>query len=146
MEKLTISAVSKPLFICSWFLILGCLPFLFPSRGIPYWTSVMFFFFALIIIFQLKKFGLSANEIEMNHLITGKKTIIQKAEIERISLGEMPLTMASRLGLMRRGKMVTILSKNKTKISIATPSTGHEKFAQLTKFLITNYPEFFMAN
>ena len=143
MEKLNISAVSKPLLIGSWFFILGCMPFLFPSRGIPYWVSAFFFFFAFIIIIQLKKFGLSADEIEMDHLITGKKIIIPKAEIERISIGEMPLTTASRLGLMRRGKMVTIVSKNKTKISIATSSTGHEKFAHVTEFLINNYPEFF---
>ncbi|HET6992253.1 MAG TPA: hypothetical protein VFJ43_13050 [Bacteroidia bacterium] len=143
MEKLTISAISKPLIVGAWFLILGSFPFLFPTRGIPYWASIVFFFFALIIIIQIKKFELSMNQILMKNFITGQTTIIERQEIEYIAVADMPASLASKLGLMKRGRMATIMTKNKIKINIPTSSTGHQKFYLAEEFLRNNYAEFF---
>jgi hypothetical protein len=143
MENLTISAVLKPVIIGTWFLILAALPFLFPNHNYPLWLSGVFLFFALIILIQLKIYNLTGNEILMKQIILGNTVIIGRDKIEYIAIGDMPKTTGARLGLMKQGRMITVMSKDKTKINIATSSAGQNKFSQAETFLRSNYPEFF---
>jgi hypothetical protein len=143
MEKINITAISKPLMVGSWFIVLGILPFVFASRGIPLWVSIFFFFFAFICIIQIKRFELSLHHIHVKNVITGKTTIIERNEIAYVAIGDMPETMASRMGLMKRARMATVKSTGKINISIGSFSTGHPKFHQVEQFLEDHYYEYF---
>ncbi|MBI3134964.1 MAG: hypothetical protein HYZ14_09865 [Bacteroidetes bacterium] len=107
---------------------------------IPWPASLFLILLGVLLVFQLKRMVISAHEISIRSLLTGKVRRILKQDINAILTADIS-TAASNTGVVKKGRVLTIRLVSKQNINISTSNISHADFKQLLEFLQKYYPE-----
>lgn len=142
MDQVISKTAKNTYFTIGFILVLGALPLFLEEHIIPNWVCYVMWGFGLLLIFMIKTTVVTKNEIAVSFITGRKPKTIKKADITGIVIKIKADTLAQRIGMMKKDRVLQIRGTDKFDI-IYLSERFDSGFNEVVAFLQQNYSEYF---